>query len=255
MGWERILIIQSQADMKGMLNAGQVVARILKQMGEAARPGMTTAELDALGANLLKKEGALSAPMVSYQFPAFTCISINEEAAHGIPGDRVIQVGDLVNIDVSAVLDGYIGDTGATFPMHPITPQKQKLVDVTRQALEVGIGAATAGRPVGEIGKAVEAFVRKNGLAIIKDLPGHGVGHKLHEPPQVPNFPRRDAMKTVMQEGMVFTIEPFVSTRAQHIMTMPDGWTLRTRDGSLACQYEHTVVITKGRPLLLTLLD
>ncbi|HUN07215.1 MAG TPA: type I methionyl aminopeptidase [Aggregatilineales bacterium] len=249
------MIIQSQTDMKGMLQAGQVVARILKQMGEAARPGVSTAELDALGANLMKKEGALSAPMVSYKFPAFTCISINEEAAHGIPGDRVIQEGDLVNIDVSAVVDGYIGDTGATFPMYPINPQKQKLVEVARAALEVGINAATAGRPVGEIGKAVEAFVKKNGLYIIRDLPGHGVGHKLHEPPQVPNFPRRDAMRTIMQEGMVFTIEPFVSTRAQHIMTMPDGWTLRTKDGSLAAQYEHTVVITKGRPLLLTQLD
>jgi len=140
-------------------------------------------------------------------------------------------------------------------------------VEVARAALEVGINAATAGRPVGEIGKAVEAFVKKNGLYIIRDLPeknglyiirdlpGHGVGHKLHEPPQVPSFPRRDAMRTIMQEGMVFTIEPFVSTRAQHIMTMPDGWTLRTKDGSLAAQYEHTVVITKGRPLLLTQLD
>ncbi len=243
--------IDSEKDLIGLLRIGRVVGMTLKKMSEAVRPGMTTGELDAIGAELLKKEGAHSAPIVTYKFPGYTCISINDEAAHGIPGSRVIQVGDLVNIDVSAELDGYFADTGATVPMLPVEPLKQKLADCTRAALDKGLAAAKAGNRVYDIGRAMENEVRRCGFRIIRDLPGHGVGRKLHEPPSVPGFFNKRA-NAVLTEGLVITIEPFVSTKANHIVTAADGWTLKTPDGSPAAQYEHTVVITKDRPILVT---
>ncbi|MBI5666463.1 MAG: type I methionyl aminopeptidase [Chloroflexi bacterium] len=243
--------IDSEKDLIGLLRVGKVVGITLKKMLESVRPGMTTGELDAIGAELLKKEGARSAPIITYKFPGSTCISLNDEAAHGIPGDRVIQVGDLVNIDVSAELDGYFADTGATIPMTPVEPVKQQLADCTRLALEKGLAVAKAGNRIFEIGRAMENEVRRCGFRIIRDLPGHGVGRKLHEPPSVPGFFNKRANE-VLREGLVITIEPFVSTRASHIVTAPDGWTLKTPDGSPAAQYEHTVVITKDRPILVT---
>lgn len=245
------MVVHNDRDMAGLLRIGKIVGQTLEVMKAATRPGITTAELDDIGADFLRKAGARSAPIVTYKFPAWTCISINDEAAHGIPGKRVVQVGDLVNIDVSAELDGYFADTGASIPMLPVTAVKQKLMDVAQTALEKGISVAKAGNKVNEIGRAMESVVRGAGFRIIRDLPGHGVGHKLHEAPSVPGFynPR---LKDVLQEGMVLTIEPFVSTRASRIETDKDGWTLKTPDGSPAVQYEHTVIITRGAPILIT---
>ncbi|HEX2908842.1 MAG TPA: type I methionyl aminopeptidase [Phototrophicaceae bacterium] len=245
------MTIESEKDLIGLLRIGKIVGTVLKLMGQSARPGMTTAELDAIGAELLKKEGARSAPILTYKFPGATCISLNDEAAHGIPGSRIIQIGDLLNIDVSAELDGYFADTGATFPMLPVEPLKQKLADCTRAALEKGLAVAKAGNRINDIGRVMEAEVKRCGFRIIRDLPGHGVGRKLHEPPSVPGFFNKRANE-VLKEGLVITIEPFVSTTASHIFTAPDGWTLKTPDGSPAAQYEHTLVITKDRPLLVT---
>lgn len=245
------MTIESDKDMAGLLRIGKIVGLTLKKMQAACRPGITTGELDAIGAAFLKAEGARSAPIVTYKFPGWTCISLNDEAAHGIPGSRVVQVGDLVNIDVSAELDGYFADTGATMPMLPVASVKQKLMDCAQTALQKGIAAAKAGRPIYEIGRAMENTVRGCGFKIIRDLPGHGVGRKLHEPPSVPGFYTSRA-KELLCEGMVLTIEPFVSTKASRIYTAPDGWTLKTPDGSPAAQFEHTVIITKGQPILIT---
>ncbi|GIL14497.1 MAG: methionine aminopeptidase 2 [Chloroflexota bacterium] len=243
--------IESEKDLIGLLRIGRIVGLTLQKMTESLRPGITTGELDTIGAELLRKEGARSAPILTYNFPGATCISINDEAAHGIPGSRVIQTGDLVNIDVSAELDGYFADTGATVPMLPVEPLKQKLADCTRSALEKGLAVARAGNRIYDIGRAMENEVRRCGFHIIRDLPGHGVGRKLHEPPSVPGFFNKRA-NDILKEGLVITIEPFVSTRASHIVTAADGWTLKTPDGSLAAQYEHTIVITKDRPILVT---
>jgi methionyl aminopeptidase len=243
--------IESEKDLIGLLRIGRIVGLTLQKMAESLRPGITTGELDAIGAELLRKEGARSAPILTYNFPGATCISINDEAAHGIPGSRVVQTGDLVNIDVSAELDGYFADTGATVPMLPVEPLKQKLADCTRSALEKGLAVARAGNRIYDIGRAMENEVRRCGFHIIRDLPGHGVGRKLHEPPSVPGFFNKRA-NDILKEGLVITIEPFVSTRASHIVTAADGWTLKTPDGSLAAQYEHTIVITKDRPILVT---
>lgn len=245
------MTIESEADMKGMLRIGRVVARALKLMQAAVQPGITTGELDAMGAEFLAREGARSAPIVTYKFPGTTCISINDEAAHGIPGKRVIQAGDLVNVDVSAELDGYFADTGGTVPAGEVTAVKERLMRCAQEALEKGIAAAVANRPVNDIGRAMETVVKHYNFQVIKDLPGHGVGRKLHEPPSVPGFYTRRANQP-LTEGLVLTIEPFVSVKASRIYTEKDGWTLRTIDGSPAAQYEHTVIITRGKPILVT---
>lgn len=245
------MTVESEKDLLGLLRIGKIAGLTLQKMKAALRPGVTTAELDAIGAEFLRQEGANSAPIVTYNFPGATCISLNDEAAHGIPGPRVIQVGDLVNIDVSAEIDGYFADTGATIPMLPVSAEKQKLCDCAQRALELGLAAARAGQPIFEIGRAMEGEVRRCGFQIIRDLPGHGVGRKLHESPSIPGFFNKRANQR-LTEGLVVTIEPFVSTRAKHIVTMPDGWTLKTPDGSPTAQYEHTVIITKGRPILTT---
>lgn len=244
--------IQSQKDLLALMKIGRIVGLTLKHMQEQLRPGMTTEELDAIGAQFLKKQGARSAPQLVYKYPGATCISINDEAAHGIPGKRVIREGDLVNIDVSAELDGYFADTGATTPVPPTSAVQQRLCDCTQKALDKAINAARAGQPLNAIGRAVETQAKACGFSLIRELGGHGVGRGLHELPRnVPNFyePR---LKGRLTEGLVLTIEPFLTTRANRVVTDPDGWTLRTPDRSLVAQYEHTLVITKDRPLLVT---
>ncbi|MCB9453739.1 MAG: type I methionyl aminopeptidase [Anaerolineaceae bacterium] len=245
------MTIESEKDLLGLMKIGKIVGTARNLMLEQVRPGITTAELDAIGADYLRSHGARSAPILTYKFPGVTCISINDEAAHGIPGSRVIQAGDLVNVDVSAELDGYFADTGASIAVPPTTPVQQQLVDCAQTALERGLAAATAGKPISDIGRAMEGHVKRCGFKIIRDLPGHGVGRKLHEAPSVPGFYNKKA-KTLMKEGMVFTIEPFVSLKSSHIFTAEDNWTLKTMDGSLAAQFEHTIVITNGSPILVT---
>lgn len=246
------MTVESHEDLLGLLKIGRIVGLTLQHMQAAARPGMSTAELDAIGAAFLRQHGARSAPILAYNYPGHTCISINDEAAHGIPSSRVIQPGDLVNIDVSAEMDGYWADTGGTVAMPPISPEKQRLCDYTRKALEAAISVVRAGQPINVIGKAVEAVARQGGYSIIRELGGHGVGRHLHEPPHaVPHhFVRRATQR--LTEGMVLTLEPFLTTGAIHVKTEADGWTLRTTDGSLSAQYEHTVVITDEAPILVT---
>lgn len=244
--------IESEKDLLGIMRIGRIVGEALKHMQAALQPGMTTGELDRIGEEFLKAHGARSAPILAYNFPGFTCISVNDEAAHGIPGERVIQPGDLVNIDVSAELNGYWADTGASTPVPPVTPEKQRLCDVTLEALEAAINAVRAGERVNVIGKAVEPIARRNGYSIIRSLGGHGVGRHIHEPPHaVPSYFEPRA-RTKLTEGLVMTLEPFLTTGATEVKTDPDGWTLRTTDGSLAAQYEHTIIITKERPILVT---
>jgi methionyl aminopeptidase len=245
--------IDSEKDLAGLMKIGQIVALAVRHMQEQMEPGMTTAELDAIGADFLKQHGARSAPILAYQFPGHTCISINDEAAHGIPGPRVIQEGDLVNIDVSAELDGYWADTGATTPVPPITAEQQQLCDHTKLALERAIDVARDGAPINGVGKAVEQVAKKGGFHIIRELGGHGVGRHIHEKPSVPNYYNKH-LHARFKEGMVLTLEPFLTTGAIHVNTLPDGWTLKTTDGSLSAQYEHTIVITKEKPILITAL-
>ena len=247
--------IESETDLRKLLRIGEIVARAMQRMAEAIQPGITTRELDAIGSAYLKANGARSAPILVYQFPAATCISINDEVAHGIPGARVVQPGDLVNIDVSAELNGYYADTGASYPVAPIAPDTARLCAATQEALALALDVVRDGERINVIGRAVESVATRTGYRIIRELGGHGVGRGLHEEPRnVPNYFTRRA-KERLRNGLVMTIEPFLAEGSGKISTMPDGWTLKTTDGARAAQYEHTVVIRRGAPLLVTALQ
>jgi methionyl aminopeptidase len=239
-------------DLAGLELAGRAVAEARDAMLAAVVPGISTGDLDDIGRDVLRRHGARSAPRLAYSFPGTTCISVNDEAAHGIPShERILHDGDLVNIDVSAELDGYWADTGASTAVGTVLPAVHHLLDATRAARDEAIAAASAGEPLRMIGRAVERRARRSQLTVIANLAGHGVGGHIHEEPSVPNVEhRRD--RTKLWEGLVIAIEPFLSTGADHVIEDDDGWTLRTPDGSLPAQFEHTVVITSGAPLVLT---
>lgn len=245
------MIVKNQKDMNGILRIGQLCGMTLQHMLQHVQPGITTRQLDQIGANFLRKHNALSAPIKAYKFPGWTCISVNEEAAHGIPGGRVIKAGDIVNIDVSAVLEGYWGDTGASMMVPPVQKHHKRLMERTIDALYAGIRAAKAGVRVYEISRAIESVAKQEHYAIIRDLSGHGVGRHIHEDPNVPNFFKRDANET-LREGMVITIEPFFNLGRGKIKESGDGWTLYTPDKSITAQFEHTVVINGDKPILAT---
>lgn len=244
------MTIENQDDLRQLMEIGQIVGQCIQHMAAHLEAGMTTAELDAIGSEFLEKHGARSAPILAYQFPAHTCISINDEAAHGIPGERVIQPGDLVNIDVSAEKNGFWADSGRSFPVSPIENDKQKLLDTAQRALELAIKQTRAGKPINGVGKAVQRFAEKRGYFVVRELRGHGVGAFIHEKPSVPHYyePR---LVGNFEPGMVLTLEPFIAMRKTAISTAADGWTLKT-NGSLVAQFEHTVVVTERDPILVT---
>lgn len=246
------MTIETESDVVALQRIGRIVSFVLHEMLDAAEPGMTTRELDALGEALLERHGARSAPQLSYDFPGSTCISINEEAAHGIPGDRVIRPGDVLNVDVSAELDGYFADTGGTTVVPPTNPQKTRLCHATRTALEQAMQQARAGQPINSIGAAIERTAKAYGFRIIENLGSHGVGRALHEEPEhiLGYFDARD--RRILSEGMVITIEPFLSTKSRIVKETSDGWTLVGARGNLSAQYEHTMIITKGEPIVVT---
>jgi methionyl aminopeptidase len=247
------MTIETHEDVLALQRIGRIVAQVLQRMLAAAEPGITTAELDAIGAQALAAHGARSAPQLAYDFPGATCISVNEEAAHGIPGARVLQRGDVVNIDVSAELDGYFADTGGTCIVPPAQPRDTRLCHAAREALQRAMRQASAGRPLNGIGRAIEATARQHGLRVIRNLASHGVGRALHEEPKeiAGYYEPRD--RRVLREGMVITIEPFLSTKSREVVEADDGWTLLGAPGNRSAQYEHTMIITKGEPIVVTI--
>ncbi|HYM36309.1 MAG TPA: type I methionyl aminopeptidase [Steroidobacteraceae bacterium] len=246
------MTIESQIDIDALRRVGAIVSSVLTKMLDRIEPGMTTAELDEFGRQLLSESGARSAPQVMYQFPGATCISVNEEAAHGIPGARRINPGDLVNVDVSAEFDGYFADTGGTRIVAPATPLKSRLCHATRMALDAAINEARAGNRINQIGKAIERTAKAHGFKTIKNLAGHGVGRSLHEDPKdiVSFYDLAD--RRVLHEGMVIAIEPFLSTKTTIVSETGDGWTLAAAQGNWSAQYEHTIIVTRGAPIIVT---
>lgn len=247
------MTIDNDEDLEALKRIARIVAEVREKMGAALEPGITTRELDGLGRALLEKEGARSAPEVSYGFPGATCISVFPEIAHGIPGDRVFQAGDLVNIDVSAERDGYFADTGASFIIPPKSAKLERLTRDGKRALWAGINQVKAGARFNDVGRAIETFVDRNGYSLIRNLASHGVGRALHEDPKEiatwdePNEKRR------IHEGLVFTLEPFISLGSDWAVEGDDGWTLSADTGRPTVQYEHTLVATKRGALVLTL--
>lgn len=250
------MIISSEDELEKLKDIGRICGRAVKIMADAMEPGMTTRELDAIGRKFIEGEGAQSAPEVCYQFPGATCISINEEVAHGIPGDRVIAAGDLINIDVSAVKDGFFGDTGSSFTVGKADAKTQRLVRDGKRALWVGLSQVKTGGRLAAIGDAIGTFARKNRYTLIQNLASHGVGRSLHEEPtEISTWPDPDETR-IMEEGQVFTIEPFLSLGANFAEDgKGDNWTLFSSPRALTVQFEHTLVVTKNGPLILTLVD
>jgi methionyl aminopeptidase len=245
------MTIDNDEDLAGLERAGRVVAEARDTMLAAVTPGVTTGELDAVGRDVFRRHGARSAPRTTYNFPGSTCISVNDEAAHGIPSIvRTLRDGDLVNLDVSAELDGYWADTGVSTPVGEVSEVASRLLEATRLAQKEAMGAARAGSALRDVGRAVELRARRSGFRVVRNLYGHGTGRALHEGPSVPSFD--DGQDLVLWEGLVLAVEPFLSTSADLVVDDPDGWTLRTIDGSLVAQFEHTMVVTKGAPLVMT---
>jgi methionyl aminopeptidase len=245
------MTIETQEDLEKLKAIGRVVAEARRRMAAALEPGITTADLDRIGRECLDEYGARSAPQVTYGFPGATCVSVNDEAAHGVPSERVIADGDLVNIDISAELDGYYADTGASFPVGKVDRRGLQLCRFGKQALAAALGQVRSGAQFRKLGRAVGKVARSGGFSVVQDLGGHGLGRGLHEEPGFIPFGRSNDRRR-FHKGLVVAIEPFLSDGATSIWEEADGWTLRTCGGQRAVQYEHTVVVTDGRPLVLT---
>lgn len=247
------MTITEEGELVALQAIGGIVARTLRLMISSVEIGMTTAELDEIGRRFMTREGARSAPQFCYDFPGATCISINEEVAHGIPGPRQIKAGDLVNIDVSAEKDGFFGDTGASFVVGAGKQILDQLLRDGKKAMEIGIAEVSADRPLAGIGRAVQHFADQRGYTLIHNLASHGIGRKLHEEPEaIPTWAERREKRRIAK-GQVMTIEPFLSTGATWADQGEDGWTLYSAPQAPVVQFEHTIVATSGAPIILTL--
>jgi methionyl aminopeptidase len=243
----------SQKDIQHLKAIGRICAETLRRMMGATRAGMTTRELDEVGRHFLETEGARSAPQVTYNFPGATCISVSPVIAHGIPNQHVLQDSELIHIDVSAELDGYYADTGASLVVSKRKRNLQRLLDATKATLAKALHAAKAGSSLNGIGRAVQNEARKRGYNVIYDLTGHGIGHSLHESPkEILNYYNPNDQR-ILHDGLVLAIKPFLTTGVGRVIEEGDGWSLRTSDRAIAAQFEHTIVVTRDEPIILTL--
>jgi methionyl aminopeptidase len=243
--------IENEQDLRGIRQAGRVVSDALAAMRAAIRPGITTGELDAVGARVIARAGGRSAPQIVYGFPGVNLISVNDEIVHGVPGERRIGPGDLVKLDVTVELNGYIADAAETAIVPPVAPLAAKLRTCARDAFRRGMAAARIGKPVRAIGAAVEGHVRGCGFHVLRELTGHGVGRSIHEEPSVPNYDDPFAVRR-LTNGLVLTIEPLITASKARVVTGADGWTLRTHNAALAAHHEHTLIIWRGGAEIVT---
>lgn len=248
--------IKSRDQIARMRDACAVAATVLESLKPLVRPGVTTQDLEEAGKQMIARLGASSA-CFGYQhgsrrYPAHTCISVNDEVVHGIPSlRRVLREGDLVSLDVVVMHGGFIGDNACTVPVAKVSPEAEKLLRVTREALDIGIREAVVGNRIGDISHAIQRHVEAHGLSVVREMVGHGVGAKMHEPPEIPNFGRRGTGDRI-RPGMTLAIEPMVNAGGHRTKTLPDGWTVVTEDGSLSAHFEHTVLTTDQGPEILT---
>ncbi len=249
------MIVKNEAELTGLRAAGRAVRMAFDAMKAEARAGVSTVELDQLGAKVLAEHGALSAPQLFYDFPGATCISVNEEAAHGIPGERVLAQGDMINIDVSASLDGLVADMGESFMIGQGDDEQLRLIAAVQRAVRSAADGMRAGSPLNNIGRTVSEVARGEGFSIVENLGSHGLGRSLHEAPSyVPIDNPKE--KRRLQAGLVMTLEPFFATGARWVDEEDDGWTLTVPAGTRVAQFEHTFVIREGKPpLILTAAD
>ena len=253
MSWDRDILIKNTAEIALMRAAGRVNAEALAAVRELLQPGVTTAELNAAAEEILRKHGAYS-PFKNYgrpPFPASICVSLNEQLVHGIPGSRKLQEGDIVSVDCGTVLEGFIGDSAFTAGVGEISPLARKLIDVTGQALNVAIAMMRAGNKTGDVSAAIQQYVESQGFQVVREYTGHGVGRKMHEGPQVPNH-GTPGTGVLLQPGMTIALEPMVLVGTHRTRVQSNHWTVVSADGSLTAHQEHSVAITEGDPLVLT---
>jgi methionyl aminopeptidase len=245
------VVLKTPAELAIMRESGRIVAETLALMREHVRPGISTGELDRIAYEHITKRGAVPSFKGYQGFPATICASVNEEVVHGIPGSRVLQDGDLFSVDVGAFYRGFHGDAAITLPVGTITPEAQRLLDVGWQALDVGVAMARPGVRLGDLGAAIQDVIESGGYGVVRDLSGHGVGRRMHEPPSVLNYGERGkGMK--LEAGMVIAIEPMLTAGTYETRTLADKWTIITADRGLAVHVEHTVAVTKDGPEILT---
>ncbi len=248
-----MIILKSGDEIEKMRAASKVVAVALTELVASIVPGQTTtADLDRLAEAVLSRYGAIPSFRGYKGYPNATCIAMNEEVVHGIPGSRRLEEGDIVGVDLGAIVDGYHGDSAITVPVGKVSEEAERLIEATRGALFVGIRMARIGNRLTDISHAIQAHVEKHGFSVVQDLVGHGIGRDMHEEPQVPNF-GRPGRGPYLEEGMTLAIEPMVNAGGSEIKTLQDGWTVVTKDGSISAHFEHTVAITKDGPDILTL--
>jgi len=243
--------VSTPEELHALQAAGRVVAETIRAMRRAVSPGISTAELDAIAGRVFAPAGARSGPRLDYGFPGITCISVNDEAVHGIPGRRRLRAGDLVKLDVTAELDGFYADSCRSVFAGTPRPRALRLVRAAERALQDALAVATSGTPLNAIGETVQRTVRTAGFQVCDGLMGHGIGRRIHEPPDVPNVYEPELHRP-LTEGLVITVEPLVAMGGAAVRMAPDGWTVRTADGSLSAHAEHTVVVRDGAPLVLT---
>lgn len=243
--------IKSGDELKLMRQSGAVAAEILDAIAAFIQPGVTTRQVDEYAAAQMKARGGKSAFLGYRKFPRHVCLSVNEEVVHGVAGDRELQFGDIVSVDVGVFYQGFIGDTARTVAVGGCGVLAQRLLDVTEQALYLGIAAAKTGNRVTDISRAIQDYVEGNGFSVVREFVGHGVGRTMHEEPQVPNFVDRK-MDAKLRQGMTIAIEPMVNAGRPDVKILKDGWTVVTQDGSLSAHFEHTVLVTGGEPEILT---
>lgn len=243
---------KTQREIDLMYIAGQILAKVLKSLQEIVRPGISTLELDQEAERLIKRFGARPAFKGYKGFPGNICVSINEEVIHGIPKRSVkIKEGDIVSIDVGVEYNGYYADSAITVPVGKISPDIENLLRVGREALEIGISYAKPGNHLSDISHAIESYVLSNNMSVVKSFVGHGIGRKLHEEPQVPNF-GPPGMGPILEPGFALAIEPMVNMGTEEVLVLEDGWTVVTKDRKPSCHFEHTVIVQDGEPLVVT---
>lgn len=246
-----MIILKSERDLEAMRPACVVAQKVLNEVSEAIQPGMTTREIDQFAADRIKHYGAKSAFLGYRKYPCYICISVNEQIVHGLAGDRRVEFGDIVSLDVGVIYNGFIGDTARTVPVGGCSVEAQRLMDVTDRALYEGIAQALPGKRVVDISRAIQKYVEGNGFSVVREFVGHGVGRSMHEEPQVPNFVDGKSSPR-LRPGMTLAIEPMVNAGAPDVKVLNDGWTVVTKDGQLSAHFEHTVLITENEPEILT---
>lgn len=246
-----MIILKSPKEIEIMKRAGAVVAQVHERLKEVIQPGITTEELDKIAEEYILKSGAQPAFKGYNGFPASICASINEEVVHGIPGSRVLEEGDIISLDIGAIVEGYVGDAARTHAVGKISPEKEKLIKVTKESFFQGIQFAKEGYRLSDISHAVQQYVESNGFSVVRDYVGHGVGRNMHEDPPIPNY-GRSGRGPRLKRGMVLAIEPMVNIGTYHVETLENNWTVVTLDGKSSAHYENTIAITEGEPEILT---